>query len=583
MKKALLSVFCILFLATNVISQSWERIYPWASTNPNLRTKGYCFDNNGGIITVAPIGGVNGINHQVIRIKVNGDTIWNKFFTLQTHNIQNWFPSKVVKIKKNYLLSGYGSYLNSWVDDGYFSILMDSNGVVLHVDSTRLIHQQGSDNRSIISKSGKYCYNVFCRDTSLGAFMSEIYIRHIVKYDSLGQRIWAKKMNSVVDSFISVKNLEPTNDDGFMYTKYAGNIDSLYKMDGNKNIQWSLRVNNLIPTSNIGSAAVQNIICTKDTNYILSISWAEQTVQPFQYKNYLIRLNSQGVPVDSSSYAGLFYHIKGVETSNGNFLYYYLNSNNSNYLSGFKFFDKNMNYISTHPTPFSYNSFYFGDGCSLIANNMGGAFACTNYGNSQNTYAINFDSTFAAYPNHISSKVVLDYNKNCVQNTTDSLLNNSVITLTDPSNTSYYAFSDGLGNYNLTVPNNTYTITHTPVGYKQFECPGTGQITYSTSSTSNFNCTFFDTIIPNVIDVNLYMASDFIQSDDTSRYFAFALNEGTTNANGTVTIIKDPCLQFISSIPAPLSINSNTLTYAISNLNPDSTAIIEMYLNNAII
>lgn len=578
MKKILLFIFYIFFLSTNLKSQTWERIYTWGSTNPNFRTRGYYFDNNGGIITISPSGGVNGINHQIIRIKSNGDTIWNKFFALQAHNIQNWYPSKVSKIKKNYLLSGYGAYMNSLVDDGYFSILMDSNGVVLHVDSTRLLWSQGSDNRSTTSKSGKYIYNVYCRDTTWG-IMSGIYIRHIVKYDSLGQKIWSKAIRSIQDSIISVKNIEPTNDDGIIYQKSNGIIDSLYKMDGNKNIQWSLRVNNLIPTGNIGSTGIQNIICTKDTNYILSVSWAEQTVQPFQYKNYLIKLNSQGVLTDSTSYAGLFYHIKGVETSNNKFLYFYLNSNNSNYLSGFKFFDHNMNHLSTHPSPFSYNGFYFGDGCGLIANNMGGAFACANYGNTQNTYAVNFDSAFAAYPNHINSKVVLDYNKNCVQNTTDSLLNNSIVTVTDASNASYYAFSDGLGNYNITVPNNTYTITHTPVGYKQFECPSNGQIPYSTSSTSNFNCTFFDTIIPNIVDVNLYMASDYIQSNDTSRYFAFAWNEGTTNANGTITIVKDPCLQFISSIPAPLSINSNTLTFAVSNLNPDSTAVIQLFLN----
>ncbi|MBC7696272.1 MAG: T9SS type A sorting domain-containing protein [Burkholderiales bacterium] len=577
MKKALLSVFCVLFLSITLLSQTWEKSFSWGSTNPNFATRGYCFDNNGGMITVSPIGG-SGMTHRVIRIKPNGDTIWNKFFALQSHNIQDWFPSMVTKVRKNYLLSGYGSFNNSWSEDGYFSILIDSNGVVLHVDSTRLLHIQGSENKSITSKSGKYCYNTYSRDTSVGSF-SEIYIRHIIKYDSLGQRVWSKKFRSVPDSFITIRNIKSTNDDGIMHTKSNGIIDSLYKLDGNKNIQWSLRVNNLIPTSSIGSTAIQNIICTKDTNYILSISWAEQTVFPYQYKNYLIKLNSQGVLTDSSSYPGLFYHINGIETSNNKLLYYYLNSNNNNYLSGFKFFDQNMNHISTHPTPFSYNGFYFPEGRHLIANNMGGAFACTNYGNSQFTYAINFDSTFAAYPNHINSKVVLDYNKNCVQNTTDSLLNNSVVTLTDAANTSYYAFSDGLGNYNITIPNNTYTLTHTPVGYKQFECPGTGQITYSTSSTSNFNCTFFDTIIPNIIDVNLYMASDYIQSDDTSRYFAFCLNEGTTNANGTITIIKDPCLQFISSIPAPLSINSNTLTYAVSNLNPDSTAVIQLFLN----
>lgn len=579
MKRLLLSLGYCLLLNLTVKSQTWEKIFSIYSADPNVNVRGYCFDNNGGII-VASNFGTNPNNHWVTKIKFNGDTIWNKFFQLQSHNILNWRPSQVVKIKTNFLLSGYGQFVGGWPYNGYFAMLIDSNGTVLKTDSTRMLFAQSED-ESVVSNSRNYCYNVFNTDSSDMWGNNDDYIRNIVKYDSLGNKLWVKRIHSKPDTFQVVKNLKATNDDGIIFTKYTTSYtnDSIIKLDGNNNIQWSLRINSLLPNGSFGSSNVRDIICTRDSNYILSVSWAEQTVQPFQYKNYLIKLNSQGVLTDSSSYAGLFYHIKGVETSNNKFLYYYLNSNNSNYLSGFKFFDKNMNHLSTHPTPFSYNSFYFGGGCSLIANNMGGAFACADYGNSQFTYAVNFDSTFAAYPNHVNSKVVLDNNKNCVQNATDSLLNNSVVTLTDASNTSYYAFSDGAGNYNMTVPNNTYTITHTPVGYKRFECPGTGQITYSTSSTSNFNCTFFDTIIPNIVDVNLYMASDYIQSNDTSRYFAFCLNEGTTNANGTVTIIKDPCLQFISSIPTPLSINSNTLTYAVSNLNPDSTAVIQLFLN----
>ncbi len=577
MKQLFLHLCCCLLLNLTVKSQTWEKVFPINTTDPNVSVRGYCFDNNGGIIVTSNFG-TNPNNHWVTKIKSNGDTVWNKFFQLQSHNILNWRPSQVVKIKTNFILSGYGQFVGGWPYNGYFAMLIDSNGTVLKTDSTRMLFAQ-SEEESVISNSGNYCYNVFNTDSSDMWGNNDDFIRNIAKYDSLGNKLWVKRIHSKPDTFQVVKNLKATNDDGIIFTKYTTSYtnDSIIKLDGNNNIQWSLRINSLLPNGSFGSSYVRSIVCTNDTNYILSVGWAEQTIWPYQYESYLIKLNSQGVLIDSMAVSGQIYFLDGVQTSNNKILFTYLNNTNNNYIRGFTFFDENLNLISTHPLPFSYNNYNIPNG--IIANNLGGGFLACEYNNSPNTYAINFDSTFAAYPNHINSKVVLDYDKNCIQNTTDSLLNNSVVTITDASNTNYYAFSDGLGNYNITVPNNTYTLTHTPVGYKQFECPGTGQITYSTSSTSNFNCTFFDTIIPNIVDVNLYMASDYIQSDDTSRYFAFALNEGTTNANGTITIIKDPCLQFISSIPAPLSINSNTLTYAVSNLNPDSTAVIQLFLN----
>lgn len=573
MKKQFLVSFLFFFISFNFKSQTWEKYYPLTSCSScQLRSADFS-DTNGGVILRSDF---SVSNNSVIKLNSFGDTLWDKNISIPN---KFWVPEQTILFNNNIIIAGYDQ--NS-IGHSFNVVELNPQGNVINIDSISTQYSQPGSVRIEKTHDENYFYIMNSADSSWfdPNWVYHFSTNHIIsKYQNATNKIWTKKISNVdsINGLISTYNylLKPTLDGGVIYDKtYTLALESdstfIYKLDANGNQQWSLYLRNYFSNIQGTTVGLRSVICTQDSGYIFVVHRYTTT----EY-DCILKTDKNGVLTDSVSLPAGVFLTKGVETSDGKllFIYYNYNSITSTVSStGFLKYDYGLNLLSSTLNPLS--EYYIHGATNFIKNNSGGAFITT-----INSFAANFDSIFSLYPNHVNSKIILDNNNNCFEEPSDHHLNNSVLKLTDSTNNDFYAFGDYLGNYKVSIPNGSYTITHALVGHKEYECPLNGQTNYNTSLTSNFNYTFFDTIIPNINDVNIMLSGNGFRQNDTTSFNVYCYNEGTAIANGSISIIKNSCLQLISSTPSPLSVFGDTLTFSVGNLSPDSLFNIELNFN----
>jgi len=175
----------------------------------------------------------------------------------------------------------------------------------------------------------------------------------------------------------------------------------------------------------------------------------------------------------------------------------------------------------------------------------------------------------------VCGKVFFDANNNGVQDqNTESGINGLTILLTSSTGATYYAYTNAQGNYCLSVPAGTFTIT---IGGTQTQsCAVTPQsITISTSVGQTYsNQNFAVYCQPGVCNLAVDISpSTTVTPGFQAWYYVVVSNLGSSVASGTANMFYDNNLTFLLSSPAQTTHNptTKTLTWDVVNLLPGST------------
>jgi|GEM_PF-1929062 len=558
-----------------------------------------------------------------LHVDHNGDTAWSRRYLLDTvvsipysfldsFGVSYYLPDTVLDTFKgslqtvmrddatgNYLFagttltSGRCVYLIKQID----SMGNDVSGHIIILDST-IAYGSGLSIKLLPANSGTFylLYNIdsmgLVYDSSTATYIDTIVQScYVKKLDNHYNEIWSKTYRCGYNDAtlwytdaVDIDNACLTTDTDIAFVKVldtsmSGQYDYiLEKLNSDGAVILDVNLKSILPSAvsaggDFGFVTplplTVALIPTNDSG----ILW-RATQYITTYKTYLLKVNSTGVLTDSIGFANdTATPYNGVETSNGKFLFAGL------YTPSFMVFDNHLNYLYSLPYPFADLGPTFCSG--LVANEYGGAF-CT-YSSSNGSYIsdwynalINFDSSFYYYPSFISGNVYQDNNNDCLYNSGDVKLPGTAVTVHDGvTDDYYYGFTNDTGGYKISVPNGSYTVTHTPSGYEANEC-GTYAYTITTPSALNNN-NFSDTL-RTVSDLMMWMNSYCLVPGSITELLTTAYNNGTTTVDTTITVILDNNTSFVSSSPAPLRSSGDTLVYHLS-LMPDSFTALYININ----
>ena len=162
----------------------------------------------------------------------------------------------------------------------------------------------------------------------------------------------------------------------------------------------------------------------------------------------------------------------------------------------------------------------------------------------------------------ISGKAFVDVNDNCIQAFGEPDLPQTVV-VAQPGD--HYALTNGAGQYNMSLPFGTYTVTTSSAVYQEHCGVSTTPFTLSAGQPN---------IVLNLADTSLVGLDVMVSAASGAARPGFPMNmsillrnlTGVLAGNATVTLTYDPVLNYVSATPAPTSINGNTLTWASASL-----------------
>jgi len=541
----------------------------------------------------------------MIHINDNGDSTWVKRYILDTgfvitsgyfdtggyfvygpHPIH--FQGLVQSVTRlnngNYLVAGNNFDTSLPAFEGYVIKQFDSMG---HYLSGYLLYDsiaQYERNIKVLAADGNNFYllydadSIFSMVSSLGD--SIVNITWVQKMDSNYHVLWSHvsyyaSLLTIASGYsgdIDVPDAFTTSDNGLAYVKIYDtsmfltgyNKYYLHRLRPDGSTNWEISLADII-TPAIPSAFVNNF-ATHDSCIVSNVISYDTSGYSIEH---LIKFGPTGSVLDSVVDSASF---GGVELSNGNFLF-----TSATALPEFIAYDNSLHFLYAMPYPFIENT--FSGWAQLIANPYGGAFTAYS-GNeyipipSWHMVAVNFDSLFQCYPSFVTGTVYQDNNTDCIDDAGDLPIGGSAAKLHDAiSSNDYYGFANDTGWYSCNVPFGNYTVTNPAYGYEVDEC---GAYTYSITTPATFtNNNFADTLVPNISDLQLWMMSSCLVPGDTTLLLFSAFNNGTVTADTTIVIVLAANTSFISSVPAPVSVSGDSVTYHI-NLLSDSGAWFNM-------
>jgi uncharacterized repeat protein (TIGR01451 family) len=176
---------------------------------------------------------------------------------------------------------------------------------------------------------------------------------------------------------------------------------------------------------------------------------------------------------------------------------------------------------------------------------------------------------------YVTGILYADNNNNCVFDAGDVLLTNSIVTLTDGTN-SYTAITNNQGYYSAMVPNGVFVVTPSlPVGYT-VNCSPNSTVTISGNTASNVN---FSGTAPAFENLCVYTYNfGYVPGFDCYEYLSVT-NYGNQTSDGLLTYIVSAPMTYVTSGTAPTSISGDTLTWQISNIPAGQSVYISLTLN----
>jgi hypothetical protein len=530
--------------------------------------------------------GTNASSSTGIIIKINkfGDTLWSKKVYNQPGML--FYPEGFIKlINGNLLLTGY-YYGNGFAGVCYQTY--NSNGNFISKDSTEIqsivaygLKSSGVDNLGN--------YYIAYRNDSIDPSIVDQFLNPINKFwrmylekrDQNNNLLWRKKYqtySSITNpiQYESVYSLT-LNKDNHIIVNVNSSTWRLENYSPSGALQYTLNPSLIYTPNNIYKALVMDVFPLKDSSYILSCQVNDTSSYTTNYRFSVIHYSVNGILLDSASYSNSYMAYLCESSKNDLIMNYYTYSSNAFTSSaGIIFTDKHFNLKSNFPFGFGNSLIGYVYTGKLSANNNGGAFYSANYninGSALNLKVISFDSLMNTYPNRVSGSITFDNDKNCLTSAPDYSISGGVVSAINASNETFLAFSNSLGSYTLNLPTSTFTIQHLPAPNKLNNCNGL-QTQLITIGTTTLTKNYFDTLIPNIKDVEITAFLTSHKPGDTTSLMVYYKNSGSTIFNGTIKIKKDTSFQTIFSSPLYSLANGDTINYTINNLKPDSTGVL---------
>lgn len=167
---------------------------------------------------------------------------------------------------------------------------------------------------------------------------------------------------------------------------------------------------------------------------------------------------------------------------------------------------------------------------------------------------------------NISGMVYNDNNNDCVFNTGDTPINNFPVMLILPSGQSFTAFTDNAGNYffqgDISTSYTVQTGYYPMLGFNSI-CPLSGQ--YSVTSYPSTGNDFAVYCAPD-FDLSAQIWGGVFVPGQNVTVSGSVHNNSCQILSGSVEIILDNRLSYVSATPVPTSVNGDTLTWNYTSL-----------------
>jgi uncharacterized repeat protein (TIGR01451 family) len=223
--------------------------------------------------------------------------------------------------------------------------------------------------------------------------------------------------------------------------------------------------------------------------------------------------------------------------------------------------DTSCNWASAYPFPSVNTAFPVSTSCSMPSGFAYHFGSCTGNG------SLAFGS--------ITGSMFNDVNGNGVKDTGEPPLRGHILSI-QPGNT--YVASDASGRYALFFVDSSLTYTLTAGGITYWAATTGNPATVTPLSQSCSNVDFGFQAIPNIHEVSIHCPSWNAKPGQPEPMPIWYSNNGTTIESDTITFTMDSLYTFISSTPAPLSVNGSVITWVYPPLAPRSSGHIQLML-----
>ena len=173
---------------------------------------------------------------------------------------------------------------------------------------------------------------------------------------------------------------------------------------------------------------------------------------------------------------------------------------------------------------------------------------------------------------NISGQVYIDYNNDCLFNSGDASLKYQNVKLMYSGQDVETSFTDTAGNYSFYVPANPYTIeTDSSVLNNtnlNILCPSSGF--YAVSTVPSAGNDFALSCNPGFDLYSIFYLNRFRPNIQGHFHVSFGGNSCQV-MSGIAKLVLDPMVSFVSSNPAPSSMNGDTLIWNFNNIHYGST------------
>jgi hypothetical protein len=502
----------------------------------------------------------------LVKINKLGDTLWSK--KLHLHQGKTFNPEGLILLNNSYLVViGYSYGPNTWCCNSLYFDYYDLLGSYLVTDSITLGIAQGYNLQTIgPDNNGDYYLN-YRNDILQG----QTIIRNAIleKRNSNNVVVWQKQYSSSVpqgsSNYHTISDFAVTNDNSIYMLRNGAFVE---KLNSSGVTQFTVNPGSLYPPSNINTVLPYKIIGLKDSSFIVESQVTDTSTVVLNLRNSIAHYSSSGVLIDSLTLSNIFFSSM-TESNNGEIVCNYNIYAPSYSGAGILFLNSNLTIRNFYP--FNLWSGIYNTG-KLSANNVGGAFYTCGYssGNTLITQVCSFDSLMNTYPNKILGSVHLDNDKDCNNSIPDYNLTGNLISASNGSMQSFISITNSIGDYTLTLPNNTYTLQHIPATNKLNSCGGYS-VSLITTGTTTLTKNYFDTLVPNIKDMQVVSFLSSKKPGDNTFLYVFYQNNGTNTVSANISIVKDSSFQFINASSPLSSISGDTLIYSFNNLKPDSS------------
>jgi hypothetical protein len=556
--KKLMAILFSLFLIGSTYGQGWEQLYH----EDTISTKSIEMTADSGFFIAATRepdygAGISGSAY-LIRTDLNGDTLWTK-------RLEDMSVNGTASVPGGYVLGG--DTRNFLIPGSYFArkgrlIKIDLNGDTIWTKSYPYFTIVSCD-AVIQTTDGGYLLAGSKRDGSnWNLYKSDVYV---IKTNTIGDTIWTKTYAGIGDDYIY--SVLQTADGGYLMvgeteSSGAGNKDVyVMKIDALGNVTW---------TQTYGGAHYDggtSVIQTTGGGYL--IAGYTQSSGAGNKDAYLVKIDATGNITWTQTYGGSNEDVANsvVETTDGGYLLagYSRSFGNAdvdvyvvktNFLGVEEWFQTYGNTEDDYGT----KGILASDGYAIVG--------WHNYrvGNliEGNIYLVKTDSLGNTYTNYIKGNIFSDTSGNCLKELGEPNLDRILVQAV--GNRTWYGTTDSLGNYCIKVDTGTYVVTANVPTYWQ-TC--SNSITTIPLYTPFVNDTI-DFPFQAQIDCPLMrvdLSAPLLRASIGSNYTISYCNEGTVDASNVVVKVDLDADLIVQSTSIPFSsVVNNEYTFNIGTV-----------------